>query len=190
MSGRPGHGIPARPLDPRICRILYGTAAAAIEPVIAANLSLQSDLAGGPDGEDFADPGRYVAEQAAARERLRAGLAKFPAGNGWVDFWRQRLEQARPAPARPVRTGGSLRLVEVKRSDQTVTYGYATVLSFRIEPATQAAVEIRDARGKTLATVQPRSARVLVDLSDVVHGDLVVKTGPSEFRVDEKGAVR
>src|SRR5262249_24616628 len=129
-------------------------------------------------------------EQVAARERLKAALAKLPAGNRWIDFWRERLDQVRRAPASPVRGGGPLRLVEVKRNDETVTYGYATGLAFRPEPRTKAGVQLRDPGGKTLAIVTPRGGRVLGDLGDVVRGDLVLNVAGREFRADEKGTIR
>lgn len=166
-------------LIPRICRILYGDAAAVIEPVIAANISLHSiafpdGRPPGPDADDF-DP----AAQTVLVKRLLAGLEKHPAANVWVDFWRDRLARS-----------GPVRLPDVTRRNETVTYGYATVLSFRIEPAAAGPVQIRDARGVLLAKLEARSGRLIVDLGDVIRGDLLVTVAGKQFRVDEKGAVR
>ena len=187
-------GFQRRSLIPRICRILYGSAAQAIEPVIAANLSLhyisdpQGATAAEIDGEDFADPYRYFAEQTGALAKSRAALAA--AAGPAAANWRERLDRVRPAaiPGHPA-PGGEPLPAEVTRRNQTVTYGFATVLSFRLAPALDGPVEIRDAGGRLLAKVRPRNGRVVVDLGRVVSGALTVRT-PTAFVVDEDGAVR
>jgi hypothetical protein len=69
-------------LIPRICRVLYGPAAEAIAPLIAANASFNyvadpGGVANEPSGEAFDDPYVYLAEQEELMARCHADLAQL-----------------------------------------------------------------------------------------------------------------
>ena len=69
-------------LIPRICRVLYGPAAEAIVPLIAANASFNYvadpvGVANEPSGEAFDDPYMHLAEQEELMARCHADLAQL-----------------------------------------------------------------------------------------------------------------